>query len=378
MKKLEQLLSHLIAIPSVNPALTKPSDPAAGEERIGQFVADFARKAGMDVESFPVEPRRFNIVARLQPSGPLRQRVILAPHLDTVGVGEGEEHLFRPRRQANRIYGRGACDTKGSVASMLMAATELARTGQRPASTEIVFLGLVDEEYQQAGSRAVAKGNLKADLAIVGEPTGLKVVTAHKGVLWLRLKTHGKAAHGARPELGRNAVHAMAKVVDRLETEYAASLRLRRHPVLGRPTINVGAIQGGRQPNIVPDECWISIDRRTLPGENDRKVTAEIKEFLAEAGLRVTVERAQDGVCAAMSTEPSLPLVEQLLKVARQKQPAGVDYFSDASVLAGGGIPSVLLGPGDIAQAHRPDEWIDLGQLERAFALLTCFLKSLP
>src|SRR5205823_2921844 len=171
---------------------------------------------------------------------------------------------FTPRRKNGRLYGRGACDTKGSVAAMLGALCELTRLKQRPRETEIIFVGLVDEENAQAGSRAFAAGKLKADLAIVGEPTECKVVTAHKGSLWLRLETHGKSAHGARPDLGRNAVHAMSRIVDTLETDYAMQLRRRRHPLLGHATINVGTIHGGTQPNIVPDNCAITIDRRTL------------------------------------------------------------------------------------------------------------------
>src|SRR5207245_11080546 len=141
--------------------------------------------------------------------------------------------------------GRGACDTKGSIAAMMGALCDLARSGRRPEQTELVFAGLVDEENAQAGSRAFVRTKLKADLAIVGEPTGLQVVTAHKGSLWLKLETRGKAAHGAQPQLGRNAVHAMAQIVDLLETEYSARLRRRRHPLLGHATVSVGVISGG-------------------------------------------------------------------------------------------------------------------------------------
>ncbi len=118
-------------------------------------------------------------------------------------------------------------------------------------------------------------------MAIVGEPTKLQVVTAHKGSLWLELETRGKAAHGATPQFGKNAVHEMARIVDLLETDYAAQLRKRKHPLLGAATVNVGTISGGTQPNIVPDFCKISIDRRTLPGETDAKVKSEIAAFLA-------------------------------------------------------------------------------------------------
>ena len=141
---------------------------------------------------------------------------------------------------------------------------ELAQGRQRPAETEIVFAGLVDEEHAQAGSRALVAGGLKADLAIVGEATRLQVVTAHKGTLWLCWKRGASRRMAPGPELGRNAVHAMARVVDLLQTDYAAQLRRRRHPLLGCATVSVGAICGGTQANIVPDRCSILIDRRTL------------------------------------------------------------------------------------------------------------------
>src|SRR5688572_33032088 len=162
---------------------------------------------------------------------------------------------------------------------MLSSLIELARAGKRPANPEVILVALVDEESGQGGSRHLARSGFTADLAIVGEPTNLQIVTAHKGDLWLQLETRGKAAHGARPELGRNAVHLMAKIVDLLETEYARQLRRRRHRLLRHATINVGTISGGRQPNIVPDRCTIRIDRRTIPGENDPAVKREILSF---------------------------------------------------------------------------------------------------
>jgi acetylornithine deacetylase/succinyl-diaminopimelate desuccinylase-like protein len=249
---------------------------------------------------------------------------------------------------------------------MLGALCDLAKDQKRPSDTEIVFAGLVDEESGQAGSRALAATGLKADLAIVGEPTRLKAVTAHKGVLWLRLETYGKAAHGARPELGKNAIHAMARIVEVLETDYATRLRRRRHPLLGNATINVGAIHGGKQPNIVPDRCAIQIDRRTLPGENNKEVISEIKQFLAQQQLAVQIQSLQAGPCSPLETAPEQALVQQLLRSLGQKSPCAVDYFSDAGVLAEAGIPSVLFGPGDIAQAHTPEEWIALSNWSAA------------
>lgn len=236
----------------------------------------------------------------------------------------------------------------------------------------------MDEENAQAGSRALVAGGMKADLAIVGEPTQLKIVTAHKGSLWLKLETRGKSAHGARPDLGRNAVHAMARIVDALETDYAAQLRRRRHPLLGHATVNVGMIHGGTQPNIVPDACSITLDRRTLPGETEAGVRREITALLARKKLPAKFSRAKLLPALPLETNTSLPLVRQFMRCAGQTRPAGVDYFCDASVLANGSIPGVVFGPGDIAQAHTTDEWISLASLQRATKMLLQFFQSLP
>ena len=269
-----RLLCELIALPSVNPALLPGGGPRTGERRVAEFLAATAAKAGMDVDLQEVLPGRSNLIAVLGAARKPRRHVLLAPHMDTVGVASDAQ--FTPVTKAGRIYGRGACDTKGSVAAMLSALMGLAMRPVRPAATEIIFCALIDEEVGQAGSRFLVRRGFKANLAIVGEPTRCQVVTAHKGDLWLKLETRGKAAHGARPDLGRNAVHEMAKIVHLLETDYARSLRRRRHPLLRSPTINVGSIAGGRQPNIVPDRCVIDIDRRTLPGEKDATVKREI------------------------------------------------------------------------------------------------------
>ena len=234
----------------------------------------------------------------------------------------------------------------------------------------------MDEEHAQAGSRGLVAGGFKAELAIVGEATRLQVVTAHKGTMWLCLETRGKSAHGSCPELGRNAVHAMARVVDLLQTDYAAQLRRRRHSLLGCATVSVGAICGGTQANIVPDRCSILIDRRSLPGETVAGVRREILGVLRRKNLTVSFVKDELPPCLPLETDPRHPLVARFLKSVGQRKPGGVRYFCDASVLGHGGIPSVVFGPGDIAQAHTADEWISLAELERGKGLLLRFLQS--
>ena len=399
MTRTEKLLAELIALPSVNPAFVPPSPAASarqarsqfGEKKVADFLATVAARAGLEVELQKVLPGRSNVIARLLPPGKIRQTILLAPHLDTVGADDSQ---FVPRRKNGRLYGRGACDTKGSVAAMLTALCELASMKSRPKETEIIFVGLVDEENAQAGSRALlasasgkrhcagsaAAGRRDAcpTLAIVGEPTRLQVVTAHKGSLWLQLETRGRAAHGATPQFGHNAVHEMARIVDMLETDYAARLRKRRHPLLDTATVNVGMISGGAQPNIVPDRCVITIDRRTLPGETQTSVRREIAGLLRANKLSAKISSTKLTPCQPLETSPNLPLVRRFLRSVGQTRPVGVDFFCDAAVLSRGGIPSVVFGPGNIAQAHTADEWISLDSLERGKNLLLNFLESLP
>jgi acetylornithine deacetylase/succinyl-diaminopimelate desuccinylase-like protein len=374
--EIEKLACELIALPSVNPAFLPVNHPDAGEARVADFLAATAAKAGLDIEPQEILPGRSNILARLAPSRAVKRRILLAPHTDTVAAFSPDQ--FAPRVRGGRIHGRGACDTKGSIASMLGALMILARSQARPAATEIVFAGLIDEENAQAGSRALAASGFKADLAIVGEPTRLRVVTAHKGNLWLRLETRGKAAHGSCPHLGRNAVHEMSRIVDLLETDYARQLRKKRHPLLGCSTVNVGSIHGGGQPNIVPAQCEARLDRRTLPGETWSSVRNELERLLRRHNLRASIHTEKTGACHPMETSAESPLVRIFFQAARQKAPVGAVYFCDASVLAHAGIPSLVFGPGDIAQAHTAEEWVGLAALARSTECLLKFFTSLP
>ena len=371
-----RLLRDLVALPSVNPAFAGDGSSYGGEQCLAEFIAATAARAGLEVELAEVQPRRPNVLAVLRPRARCRHRLLLVPHLDTVGAEDLRQLV--PVVGGGRLRGRGACDTKGSIAAMLSALLRLAASRRRPAETEIVLAGVVDEENHQAGSRALARSGMRADLAIVGEPTRLQVVTAHKGNLWLQVQTRGKAAHGCRPELGQNAIGSMAQVVAVLEGSYARALKRRRHPLLGHPTVNVGTIVGGRQPNIVPDHCVISIDRRTLPGESDRAVRRELREVLKRCRVRADLVPLRSVPCPALETPAHLPWVKELMGAVGQRRPRGVDYFCDAAVLAAGGIPSVVFGPGDIAQAHTRDEWIAVSQLQQATQLLGKFLAKLP
>jgi acetylornithine deacetylase/succinyl-diaminopimelate desuccinylase-like protein len=376
MAAVQKLLAELIALPSVNPAFLPARHPQAGEGRVAEYLATVGARAGLEIEFQRVLPHRPNLLARLRPAGKIRHTILLAPHLDTVNVAQADQ--FTPRTQGGRMFGRGACDTKGSVAAFFSALCDLAHGAARPRETEIIFVGLVDEENGQSGSRFLVSRKFKADLAIVGEPTRLALATAHKGSVWLAVETRGRSAHGATPWFGKNAVHTMARVVDALETDFATRLRRRRHPLLGPGSVNVGTIAGGTQTNIVPDRCVINVDRRTLPGESEAATRRELAVFLRARKLEAKVSNVKLKPCLPLETDVRLPLVRQFLRRLGQARPEGLHYFCDAAVLARGGIPSVVFGPGDIAQAHTADEWISVAQLERAREMMLGYLKSLP
>ena len=374
--ELTRFLCDLIAIPSVNPSLGGETLHQNGEEEVVSFLIEKANRLGITAQRQAVLPGRKNVIFRLKPKGFVKQKVLLAPHLDVV---PGDRKLFSPKTRNGKIYGRGACDTKGSMAAFFTAFCELAKNKGAPKETEIIFAGLVDEEFGQAGSRKLAEKGPKADLAIAGEPTNLQVVTAHKGNIWLRLKTKGKAAHGATPEKGKNAISLMTPLLQVLFQDYPEILRGRKHPLLGHPTLNVGKISGGSQANIVANSCILELDRRTLPGESETSIKKEFISLFKSKNLPIPAfEFTRSVPCPPLDTDPNLPLVKDLLKASGKRKPRGVPYFTDASPLARGGTPSVVFGPGDIAQAHSENEFVEIKQLKKAQDIISTFLKNLP
>jgi acetylornithine deacetylase/succinyl-diaminopimelate desuccinylase-like protein len=370
-----KLLSKLVSIPSINPSLDQ--EPiGCGEEPVTAFLEENARNAGLVTERQKVATGRDNLLVRLTPAGEVKNRVLLAPHLDVVPA---PDEAFIPKIIGNQLHGRGSCDTKGSVACFFQALLDLASSSQRPEETEILFVGLVDEEFAQAGSRTFAESTIAGDLAIVGEPTGLDVVSSHKGSLWIQLETTGKAAHGSTPEKGINAIEKMHQAMNLLLGEYQNSLNSKSDPLLGKPTLSLGAIKGGDQPNIVPSRCQLELDRRTIPGETVESVIEELTslfEPLKTSAPKIKISRSVP--CPALNTDPSLPFVRLFLQCTQQQKVKGVPYFTDASPISMGGTPSIVFGPGNIAQAHAEDEWIDLSQLEQARSIILNFLRELP
>jgi acetylornithine deacetylase/succinyl-diaminopimelate desuccinylase-like protein len=365
-----QLCRDLVRIPSVNPD-DNPGTLETGEARCAQWLADWIETEfpGAEVSTPEVLPNRPNIVARFPSNAPGKPRLLFAPHTDTVSIVGMTIPPFGGEIRAGRLYGRGASDTKGSMASML-AALHSSRDVLPSLSHEIWFAGLAGEEAGQHGAHALASREA-FDLVIAGEPTGLDFVYTHKGSMFLTLSTRGTAVHAARPQDGQNAIYPMADVLRFVRDELSPWLATFQHPVLGHSTVSAGTVRGGSKTNIVPDFCKATLDIRTVPGQGDA-FEQELFERLRTVcpALEIQVSRAHP-----LLTPLDHPLLDKLQ--SQGSLPAGAPWFCDAAVFAQHGSPAIAMGPGSIAQAHTCDEWISLEELEKGASFFESFLRGL-
>lgn len=367
-RELVQLLAELVSIPSVNPAY----DPASSEGQISRYLQDRLREWNIPYEVQVLEGDRANVLARVEGRNPERA-LLLEAHLDTASVEGMEIPPFEPEVRDERLYGRGSCDTKAGLAAMLYALKTLGQSGLQP-SASVILAGTVDEECSFRGVSQLVASGIRAQGAIVSEPTELEVIVAHKGCLRWRMCTAGRAAHSSRVELGVNAIVSMMKVISAIQEHLVPSYPSRAHPLLGPPTLNIGRIRGGVQINTVPDWCEIEIDRRLLPGEDRSSVWEEFRVLMEKL-------QAEDPALQVQMMEPMLedfpletPEQERVVAVVREAcrrvrsrdAVGGVPYGTDASKLSRAGIPSVVLGPGSIEQAHAAVEYVDLQQVVEA------------
>lgn len=373
-----ELTQALVRIPSVNPD-GEPGTDQVGEEKCAQYVAEFLKAAGAEAVLEEVEPGRPNVIGRFpskpKPDGTPKPRLLFAPHTDTVSVGGMTIEPFGGELRDGRVWGRGASDTKGPMASMLWALYEL-REVIPHLPVEVHFVGFMSEESAQLGSQHFAKNHGRYDLALVGEPTSLKTVFRHKGCVWADVHTTGVAVHGATPEKGVNAIVKMARLVSGLDTRFRALLARAggSDPWLGHSTINLGMIQGGTRSNIVADSCKLRVDIRTTPGlQKFGGALTLLQEFVRQTDDTASVTVASEAF--HLDTDPANPLVEKL--VAAGAALTGAPWFCDAAFLAAAGTPAIAIGPGSIAQAHTKDEYISIADLEDGVEFFVRFLKSL-
>jgi acetylornithine deacetylase ArgE len=368
-----RLLRDLVALPSVNPMGRHVQGPELYEHQVTAYLESFFSDLGVAHERQAVVPGRDNIIARFEAPG-AKRTVLWEVHQDTVPVDGMTIPPFGATIEGDRLYGRGACDIKGGMAAMLAAFARLVETRPRGAMN-VVLACTVDEEHTFLGVQELVKRVVRADFAVIAEPTELNIVNAHKGVARLTLTTTGRACHSSRPEQGVSAIYRMGRVLAGIQ-RFAELLRTGPgDPLLGPPTMSVGRIEGGASVNTVPDSCRVEIDRRVIPGENAGQTADELLTFLRADGIDFELDCPQPWMSMpALSPQGSEEIV-RLLGRAIDTVNGGhrvmpVPYGTDASTIANAGIPAVVFGPGDIAQAHTKDEWVSLEQVGKASEIL--------
>ncbi len=370
-----ETLADLVRINSINPVYENGNP----EAEIAAYVERFFGDRGIETWRQEVFPGRPNLIARL-PGQRAGRRVILEAHADTASITGMTIPPFDPVIRDGRMYGRGSCDTKAGLAAMMHAVASLHSTGYKP-ECEVWMVAAADEEYSFRGVTKLCE-NLKADAAIVAEPTELRPVIASKGVLRWKVCTTGKAAHSSKPHLGVNAITHMARVIEAFERG-ASALKSNVHPLLGPATLNIGVIRGGVQVNFVPDSCEIEIDRRLLPGEEPAEVLAGYQAMLdrlcednREMQVHMEPPMLVDG---ALETLPDAMVARTASEVLRNMglsgELVGVPYGSDASKLSRHGVPSIIFGPGSIDLAHAAVEYVECGDVIQAEEFYRGFLK---
>ena len=394
-------LADLVRRPSVNPMGRDLSGPEYLEGRVTDYLVQRFTAAGIPWARQSVAPGRDNVVARLEATVPDAPVILWDAHQDTVPAEGMTIEPFTPLVRDGRMYGRGACDVKGGMAAMLVALDHL-RASPLPRRATVVFSATVNEEFGFGGSRALvrlwgtaaaAAGDAAARqlvggrpaVAIVAEPTGLDLVVQHKGAVRWRIRVRGRACHSSFPEQGTNAIYPTGRVILAIEALAAELLgRHSDHPC-GPPTLNLGTIRGGAGVNLVPDLAVLEVERRVLPGESPVAARDEVIARIAAASGAATVEHdppflESAGLADASADPAASAWIEALIAAVRAGGAAArrtaARYGTNASVFAEAGVPSVVFGPGSIAQAHTADEWVELAQVDAAAAALAATVTA--
>lgn len=368
-----ELAQRLVRIDSVNPSLVPGAE---GEAALAHFVAGFLENREIDVELRDALPGRPNVIARIPGTGG-GPSVLLCCHLDTVSV-EGMTDPFSGTVEGGRLLGRGSQDVKGGLAALLSAAVLLR---QSPGRGDVIVAGVADEEAYSAGTEALLNWGIRAEMAIVFEPSELDVVVAHKGFAWLHIATRGVAAHGSRPDEGVDAIAHMGRVLAAVEAHGSELSRRPPHPLLGTGSVHASLIRGGRELSTYPDRCELDVERRTLPGETRHGVLREVESLMEnlrrdprfDAALETTLYRP------AFEIPEDAPLPRNLAaaveRAGRRCRLVGMTGWTDSALLAEAGIPCVVFGPGG-AGLHGLEEWGDVAQICRCRDILVDFARS--
>jgi succinyl-diaminopimelate desuccinylase len=350
----------------------KSVNPPGNEEPVARKIAAMLQGAGVEAEIRSIEHSRANVVARILGSG-AKKSLVYSGHMDTVAVGEvpWDFDPFGAEEHEGRIYGRGASDMKSGLAAMVVAITEVSRSGAR-LQGDLILAATAGEEVDCRGAKALVEAGLLEGVGAmaISEPSNGEIFVAHKGALWVEITCYGKTAHGSMPEQGVNAIEHMNALIDALRDDF--EFRYEHHDLLGEPTMNLGVISGGTQPNVVPDVCRLRIDVRTVPGQNHREILdgfqalAQEIETNSPAKFELTVLNDKPSVSTPADEEIVGTAVRTLDELFEKRlQPSGVRYFTDASVFvpgAGDSLPVIIYGPGDEALAHQPNEYVEVAK----------------
>jgi acetylornithine deacetylase len=365
------LTSALVTIDSRTPSLVSG---APGEGEVARRLAEILRDWGMRVELQEVAPGRPNVIARVGPARPGARTLMFNGHIDVVGV-DGMRHApFEAACENGRMYGRGSSDMKAGVAAMCAAAVRAADAG---IDGEIIIAAVVDEEFESIGTRGLIAAGVRADAAVVTEPTCLAIMPAHRGFTWTSVSLRGRAAHGSRYDLGVDAIKHAGLLLAELDAYEREVLAKRTHPLLGHASMHAATISGGTGWSTYPDACELTIERRTLPGEHQADAVREVREAAERVGRRANGFEAD--VRHVFSQGPSdvaidAPIVEALGSALRacgeRVRHEGMSAWTDAALLNDAGVPAILFGPGDISLAHSAEEWVNVEEVERAARVL--------
>ena len=366
----------MVAIPSVNPMGRPVSGDIYFESHLADFVETKMKNLGMDIEKYEVLEGRPNVVGVLhKPGKPL---LLLDSHLDTVPV-EGMKDPFDPVIKNNQILGRGSCDTKASMAMFLTAIEEL-KAENKELAWSIVLAGTVDEELHAKGAHALVDKGLRPDLVILGEPTELNMIYAHKGAVRFHIETFGKSCHSSMPHLGKNAIYTMSEILIRIRAMGDSQLPKIKNADLGSPTINPGTITGGISVNAVPDYCMIDVDFRTIPGQTVADVFELLKIALKDIDPADYKIKTPHLDAMAMYTSKDSKYSQLLCRCCRKFHPASefqvASYATDAQAFSPINTPALVFGPGSIKVAHTINEFLPINELEISIKIMKEFLTS--
>jgi len=366
------LTRALVKIDSRNPTL---SADGPGERDAALALGKILEDWGFSVSISDSSPGRPNLVARLGPAD--SPAMMFAGHLDTVGV-EGMTHdPFSADMNGGRIYGRGSCDMKSGVAAMCVGALRAYRLAGNSPKRQIVIAAVADEEYESLGMRALLDSGIRAECAVLTEPTKLAICPAHRGFVWIEIAFTGRAAHGSRYDVGIDAIRHAGLLLAELDALEAGPLHTRSHTLLGRPSLHASTIVGGIGMSTYPDRCILRIERRTIPGESEQTAVDEVTSALERVRARRPQIEASVKLIAAQQPSDVAPdaLVVRMLETALKAEamPAkieGLSAWTDAALLNAAGISAVCFGPGDIALAHAAEEFVPVDEIEKATTVL--------